>query len=213
MPPRKRAETRLVSADELLEEEDASPNGQNGVIEGVVAPVEAQGDQDVESILPNFGEYTFASGLTVDVGRLKTRSFLKLLKIVTRGAAGFLMEYRLDPGMDGGEFVQKLVALIVLSIPEAEDETIEFFRAMTTPQGYIQGIKLSPAEREINEDLGLRYNAALDDPELEDLFGLMECIVKQEAEDIQALGKRLVAMFTVATKAGQTKDLAKPASN
>ena len=146
------------------------------------------------------------SGTTVILERLRARQFFKLLRILTHGALPLVADgslFRLDPDLDGAVFLQRLLSVVLLAIPDAEDETIDFLRAMVKPVGLIERPGLSKADFTRNNALRDQLTVELDNPELEDLVNLVEAIVRREAEDIQALGKRLVSMFNLAKKTGQ----------
>jgi hypothetical protein len=149
---------------------------------------------------------TLRSGLKVQLESLKARQFFKLLRIITHGAmpgiqgAGVLDLENLD---DTDEFMGRLLSVVVLSIPDAEDETIEFLRSMVYPVGLIQRRGLNKQDVERNALLWDAIDAELENPELDDVVTIIEAIVKREAEDIQALGKRLASMFKLAERTGQ----------
>lgn len=148
------------------------------------------------------------SGLRVQLESLKARQFFKLLRIVTHGALPGMREaglFEMD-GLDSDEFLGRLMSVLVLSIPDAEDEAIEFVRSMCFPAGLAEGAGrrgLNKQDVEHNALLWEALDAELENPELGDLLTIMEAVVKREAEDIQALGKRLASMFTLAEKTGQ----------
>lgn len=178
----------------------------------VEPPVEAAPDEsvvveEVSRIMPDSSEVQLSNGCAVTIERLRTRQFLKLLKILTRGAGAMLMEYRLDGDLSSDEFQGRLIALIGLSIPEAEDEAIDFLRAMTVPVGIVPGSvrSLSKDEQESNEMIWARYEEIMINPELDDLIDIIERVVKAEAGDMQRLGKRVGQMISLAQKTGQFK--------
>ena len=154
-----------------------------------------------------------SSGTSVLVQDLKTRQFLKLLRILTHGALPLVSDgniFRLDPNDEPDVFLKRLLSVVVLAIPDAEDETIEFLKSMVKPSGMIEGRRLNKLDFERNNALSDAVNTELDNPELEDLLSLVEIIVRREAADIQALGKRLMAMFTLAQKTGQVPSSGSP---
>jgi len=144
------------------------------------------------------GRIELSDGLEVEVQPLKTRQFFRLLKVITRGGAAMLSQIPLTGSMDREEFVQNILALLVFSIPEAEEEAIEFFTSMVRPVG-LTGDKDADREKRI------AVVTAMNNPELDDLLTIAEEIFRREGEDIQALGNRLARMFSLAEKAGQTK--------
>jgi len=152
---------------------------------------------------------TLSTGTVVEIEHLKARQFFKFLRIITRGALPAMQDmsvFKLDGEQDAKEFAGRLISLMLLSIPEAEDEAIEFIQSMCKPYGLIErrgGSKLNKQDVERNTELWTRVITDLDNPELDDLVTVVEAIVKREAADIQALGKRLSAMFKLAEKTGQ----------
>jgi hypothetical protein len=146
---------------------------------------------------------TLSGGLEVEVVRMRTRQFFRLLKILTHGAGPQVMQAGLDFGDSPEDFTRKLLVLVVMSIPDAETEAIGFLQSMCQPSG-LSG-KLKPTKQQAEKDQGLwgKFNEAMFNPELEDLVDLMETIVRQEAPELQALGKKLQALLRVA---GVTKD-------
>jgi hypothetical protein len=145
------------------------------------------------------------SGMTVQLESLKARQFFKLLRIVTHGALPGLRDsgiFDLED-VDTDEFMGRLLSVVVMSIPDAEDETIEFIRSMCYPVGLIERRGLNKQDVERNTMLWEALDAELENPELDDIVTIIEAIVKRESADIQALGKRLASMFKLAEKTGQ----------
>lgn len=156
-----------------------------------------------------------SSGTTVILEDLKARQFFKLLRIVTRGALPAMQDFsvfRIDPNDNPTEFGARLLGVVVLAIPEAEDEAIEFLRSMVKPVGLIERRGLNKQDLERNKELWTAIYTELENPELEDLVTLIEAIVRREAADIQALGKRLAGMFKLAQKTGQVPSSPSPTS-
>ncbi len=167
--------------------------------------------QEIDALDPANNVLTLSTGTRVEVKPLRTREFFKFLRIITRGARPAMVDlslFNLGEDVDISEFTGKLLGTMLLSIPEAEDEAVDFINAMVQPVGLIErprGLKLSKLDNERNMELWTRVYTDLDNPELDDTVSIIETVVKAEAADIQALGKRLVAMFKMAQKAGQLK--------
>lgn len=149
---------------------------------------------------------TLVSGLQVEVVPLRSRQFFKFLRILTHGAmpnlAGDAGLLSLDPNGDPSAFATRLLSLLLLSIPDAEDETVVFVRSMCKPTGLIEPARNKQDDARNDE----KYNALdreLFNPDLDDLVTIIETVVRREAEDIQALGKRLSSLFKLAQKTGQ----------
>lgn len=160
-------------------------------------------ENEIDLIDPTPVEIKLSTGVVVSLERLRTRQFFKLLKILTRGAGSMLMEVKLNVEMPQEEFVGKLIGLIILSVPEAEDEAIEFLKAMTLPVGLASGRTLSSVDKARNDELWASYHQSLRNPELDDMVSIFEQIVRTEAADIQRLGKRILSFMKVAEKTGQ----------
>lgn len=155
---------------------------------------------------------TLCSGLQVQLESLKARQFFKLLRIVTHGALPGMQQAGLFDmaELTTDEFMGRLLSITVLSIPDAEEETIEFIRSMCQPVGLIERKGLNKQDAERNALLWEALDDELENPELDDLVTIIEAVVKREAEDIQALGKRLASMFKLAEKVGQVPSSTSP---
>lgn len=179
---------------------DAPEVVQGPVVTGPAEPVPAPEPEDeLDRLDPIPDHVTLLNGAVLDVLPMKSRQFFKLLRIITRGGANALGRMPLSTNVDTDVFMQQLLALVIFAIPEAENETIEFIYSMVQPRGY----------ESFSDDDKIVANAKLaeelNNPELEDLFTIVEAIVKRESEDLQALGKRLRGLLTVAEKTGQLK--------
>lgn len=154
-----------------------------------------EASNDVESIAPSSDTLTLESGLVVRVEHLRTRGMFKLLKIVTRGGGPILMQMPLDFS-DMENFVRQFLAIVLMAVPEAEDEAIEFIRAMVTPAEYDENATTKAAQQK-NAELMERFVKETDDPEISDTFEIITKIIENESADLAALGKRLAATLQV----------------
>ncbi len=148
---------------------------------------------------------TLRSGMVVMLEQLKSRQFFKLLRIITHGALPGMREsglFEMD-GMDTEEFVGRLLSVTLLSIPDAEEETIAFIRSLCYPYGLIERKNLNKQDLERNTLLWEALDEELENPDLDDLVTIIEAVIKRESSDIQALGKRLASMFKLAERTGQ----------
>lgn len=162
--------------------------------------------QELDALDPVPEQVKLQSGTVVVLEDLKARQFFKLLRIVTHGALPIMQDmsiFKMDPDADTAEFTGRLLSVMLLSIPDAEDETLEFVRSMCKPAGLIEGRKLNKADTERNNALWAALDTDLFNPELEDLLDIVKAVIDRESADIQALGKRLSAMFNLAEKTGQ----------
>lgn len=153
---------------------------------------------EIDRLDPQPVQMILSSGTEFDLEALKLRQFLRLLRIVTRGAADVLDSANID-FEDPQSFVQTFLGMVLFSVPEAEEETVDFLKSMVKPKG----LTGNP-----DKDLVLvrQLSSELDNPELEDTITIIQCVVQREAEDLRALGKRLGTMFQTAQKMGATKN-------
>lgn len=165
---------------------------------------------EIDKLDPLPESVTLQSGLVVRLEALKTRQFLKLLRIITHGGLSQLggqfigsLISDADESDSVEEFMGRLLSAVLFAVPDAEDETIVFLRAMCYPDGLVEKRALTRPDVEHNKTLWAGLDAELENPELEDTITIIEAIVRREAEDIQALGKRLMTMFNLAQKTGQ----------
>lgn len=141
------------------------------------------------------------AGFEVRVRRLRTKQFFLLMRIVTRGGLAILPE--IDWDVDQEDFTQQMAMLLAFALPEAGPEAVEFLLAMVDP--------ISPEvtlERADGSSLwadGFLDDEGYADPEIEDVVVILEQIVRQEADDLKALGNRLRSMLEVTRKTGQLK--------
>jgi hypothetical protein len=166
------------------------------------------GDSELDRIDPEPVEVKLSTGFTVEIARMKTRQFFRLLRVLTHGAGPALTQSQLDFAGDPGEFGRKLLTLIVMSIPDAESEAIMFLSSMCRPAGLTdkQQSQMTKQETEANQAAWDKYGAELHNPELTDLLDLIEVIVKAEAGELQALGKKLQRTMDLFAKTGQDKE-------
>jgi hypothetical protein len=169
-------------------------------------------DSELDRIDPQMTEHKLSTGFTLGIRRMRTRQFFRLLRILTHGAGPALTQAQLNFAGDPGEFGTKLLMLVVMSIPDAEQETIAFLASMCQPadQTDKQVSQMTKQEAEAHQALWDRYGEELHNPELEDTLDLIEVIVRQEAPELQALGKRLRKTLELFQKTGQDKEAPEP---
>lgn len=160
---------------------------------------------EIDKLDPIPETVTLESGLQVQLESLKARQFFKLLRIVTHGALPGMRQAGLFElnDLDSDEFMGRLLSITLLSIPDADEETIDFIRSMVYPVGLIERRGLNKQDAEHNALLWEALDEVMDNPDLGDVVTIVEAVVKREAADIQALGKRLASMFKLAEKTGQ----------
>lgn len=149
---------------------------------------------EIDAIDPVSDVYVMDDGFEIRVLPLRTRQLLKLLRILTRGAAPLFEDFSgaLLEG-DPDEISGRLIGLMVFAIPEAEDETMEFLRSMVEPVSLASG--LSKQSREKNNAAQAEVDERMDNPGLTDVFGLVRMIISRESGELAALGKQIAAML------------------
>ncbi len=166
-------------------------------------------DSEIARIDPEPVMVKLSTGYEVGIQRLKTRQFFRLLKVLTRGVGPAVVQSGLDFGQDQEGFGRNLLAMTLMAIPEAEQQFIEFLQSMCTPPGLHEahgGTRLTKQQAEDNQAAVTEMFEELNNPELGDLMDLAEAIVRQEAPEIQALGKRVASLLELAKKTGQLGD-------
>jgi hypothetical protein len=166
-------------------------------------------DSELDRLDPEPTVLKFKTGFQVEVMRLRTRQFFRLLKILTHGAGPALLRLQLDP--DNPEaFGQQMLMLIIVAIPDAEQDAIQFLASMARPVG-LKGegkpdSQLTKQEKEDNAKLWEKFNEELNNPDPWDTLDLVQAIIEQESDDIQALGKRLASMMRLASRTGASEE-------
>jgi hypothetical protein len=153
------------------------------------------------------GPFILSTGLELNVVPLQTRQLFRLMRILTHGAGAALLSSALDFSAQPEEFVGKLLAVTVLSIPDAENETIEFVASMVEPAKLVKKdvAKQSDAEKAANQALWDQVNTDLYNPDPMDLLEIVERVVRAEAPELQALGKKIGRFLELAKKTGALK--------
>jgi hypothetical protein len=148
---------------------------------------------EIEALDPQPTSLALSSGTKIEVERLRTRQLMKLLRILTRGAGDLLGSLSINGETSTEEFAGQLIGAVVISIPEAEDETIAFIQSMVTPAGLVP--VRTRGDKEYNAKIGEALYDELQNPELDDLVTIIEQVVTNEADHILALGKRLAVLL------------------
>jgi len=169
-------------------------------------------ESELDRLDPDPVTCKLSTGFTVEIVRLRTRQFFRLLKVLTHGAGPALMRSGLDFRSGGEEFASKLIMLVVMSIPDAEQEAIGFLQSMCKPSGLTDkpDTQLTKQQREDNQALWDQFNTELFNPEPSDTLDLIEQIMRQEAPELQALGKKLQKMLEMFTRTGQAAEGKEP---
>lgn len=170
----------------------------------------AEPQHEIDRLDPEPNRLVLSGGLEVEVLRLRTRQFFRLLRILTHGAGPAILRTTLqyNPDDDSAEeFAQQLIMVVVSAVPDAEQETMDFLSSMVRPVGIADkpDSQLSKQERESNDSLWTELAKAMWNPEPEDTLTIISEVINQEASDLMALGKKAGAMLEMARKTGQAK--------
>jgi hypothetical protein len=169
-------------------------------------------ESELDRLDPEPVSVKLSTGFPVEIVRLRTRQFFRLLRVLTHGAGPAMMQAGLNFRDDPTEFTSKFLMLVLMSIPDAETEAIAFLQSMCKPAGLSEKAESqqSKQEKEDNQARWDEFNKELFNPELGDTIDLIEAIVRQEAPELQALGKRLEGMLALFRKTGQDQEPAEP---
>jgi hypothetical protein len=189
--------------------------------DGEVTPDPKAGE--IDRIDPDPGApFEIQNGNKYRLQRLKTRQFMRLLRVLTVGAGPMLVQeaFRFagtastdeEREKESREFAQRFLTLVMLSIPDAEQQTLDFIKSMVLPAEFLDQAGLTEQQMQRNGTLLGEQEKDWHNPEIEDTIAVCERIVRQEARDLYELGNRLARMWQFARKTGQTKDLEKAAA-
>lgn len=149
-------------------------------------------EPEIDILDPQFSILTLSTGTTVKVERLKMRQLMKLMRILTSaGHIGAL--FSVDPE-DNDAFATHLIAVAVASIPEAEDETVDFIRSLVTPAD-LHERPASKYQREENDEKIEALAYELQNPEIDDFIDIIEKVIRKEAPHLESLGNRLASLL------------------
>jgi hypothetical protein len=103
--------------------------------------------------------------------------------------------------------------MVIMAIPDAEQDAILFLSSMCRPVGIKPkpDSQLTKQEKEDNTALWDQFSEELNNPDPSDTLDLVEAIIRQEAEDIRNLGKRIASMLELARKTGAAEEPTPPA--
>jgi hypothetical protein len=169
-------------------------------------------DSELDRIDPQPETCKLSTGFEVEVVRMQTRQFFRLLRVLTHGAGPALAQSGLDFAAGSEVFGQKLLMLVVMSIPDAEQEAIGFLASMCRPAGIVDksASQLTKQEDEANKAAWTQFNEELHNPGMGDTLDLIEAIIRREAPELQALGKKFQRTLDLFRKTGQDKEPPEP---
>src|SRR6187431_1856449 len=94
-------------------------------------------ENETDVILGESTVLTLESGTQINIERIRLRQTMRFLKILTVGAGAALAEVRVNQDTPPAEMAQEILALLLISIPDAEEESIDFIKSMVKPLGLI----------------------------------------------------------------------------
>lgn len=132
---------------------------------------------DAEIIVPTPGVVTIGD-VPCHIKPMKTREFLAFLKIITSGAGSIIANLKWSGSPE--EVTSTLLAVVVIAIPNAVDEFIDFLAAALDPQ--VDGV----TPRSV---LGTN-------PDLDVLLDVFESVALQEKDNLSTLLGKAQAMLS-----------------
>lgn len=133
---------------------------------------------------------TLEDGMQVELVPLKTRQAFALFRIVLKGTyqGNALLAAIAQQGSDG--LVGKVAMSAALSVPDADDEAIEFLQSIVKP---------------VHQEQSSKVRDYLENPSLDDLVTILHALTVKEAPHVADLSRQLTAMLSLATKTGQIR--------
>lgn len=176
-------------------------------------PTEETTTPDEVGIISDDPYRVFLPGLDREVGieKLRTRQLFKFLKILTVGAGPALAELSISADTDPAELTQQLLMVLLISVPEAEDEVIAFIHSMLRPDGLIDPER-SSNDRKANIEKYTELYTDLVNPLPQDSMAILVQVVKNEAPNLVALGKQIAALIPTVSSAATSKSSSKKSS-
>lgn len=149
---------------------------------------------ETNTILGVSNTITLSAGLKVNIKPLKTIELFKFMKIISSSGALAIQQFRLNGEMTNEQFATRMLGLLIFAIPQAEEETLEFIRAMVEPVGLLKPAR-NKQDKDRNETLWIESYQVLENPEPEDTIAIIEKILETEAGHIQSLGKQIMKLI------------------
>jgi hypothetical protein len=136
---------------------------------------------DLSVILPDRVEIEIA-GVKCHVRHLKMREFFRVMGIVTNGIGPAVTQIRWNDAEDPEQMGAIMLSAFIMALPNQADEFIVLMRDMIEPVG-------GPEEMR-------KVHAHLLNPEVDDLFPVIDAIITNERENVYQLLGKARAYFT-----------------
>jgi len=140
--------------------------------ETAIRPVEDT-TTELEEIIQAVENRIEINGIECEVGRLRTREFFSLLRILTRGMGSGIATL-FDPEASAQDNAGRFLGALIVSVPEAETDFILLVKKLVKP---------------IDPDKAEEVKAALDNPGLDVMLEIAQIVALQEAGELTRLGK------------------------
>jgi hypothetical protein len=156
------------------------------------APQHDEAVEDLGPIIPLAARLTI-DGIDVRVKRLRARETLTLARVLAAGIGEGILDMDVD-WSDSEEVKANVIGMLLVALPNAVEETFEFFRGVVQP---------------INEADAGRLSELMQNPDVGDLMDLVGTLVDQEGQSLlELVGK---ARFLAAKVSGLLNDRKTPA--
>lgn len=135
---------------------------------------------DIEPILAASTETFAVNGIPCQVKRIKSREFLALMRVITKGLGGNVARFKFSMD-DADEAQAQILALLLMAIPNAIDEFADLLMGMVqakdrTQQGAVM--------------------AEMQNPDVDVLMDAITVLLEQEKDDMVALVGKARASLT-----------------
>ena len=150
----------------------------------------------IEAILADpSAAFELESGFEVRTERIRLRQLLRFLKILTTNATDILSAIRVDSEDDSNGFIGTLLMALAISIPDSENEIVEFVQSLVKPAGLVEGRDLPPAVKKENDKLRDELYAELSNPSPDDVFEILSRVLIVEGPNLLNLVQKLQFMI------------------
>lgn len=153
---------------------------------------------ELNSIDPTPEILTLSTGTQVSVSRVKTIQMLRLIKIFSAGDGIESLMFAYSNSDSEQDLAQKVLAVLVMAIPDAEAEVVGFLQSLVEPAHLRPRDSRQVADHEFNERAWKNLAKDLENPEIEDTVTILTAVIKRELPEFRSLGKRLMSLIQVA---------------
>lgn len=155
---------------------------------------------------------TLVSGRRVRVNPLRTRELLKLINIVLGGVGHNLGQLGLNADTDAEVFMWQFAGMAFTAMLANDNEAIALIRMVCEPEGKISGRYLDRAVKDRNKALDEELDEELRNPHPDDAITIVECLARNNSDDMRAWGKRLAGMWRILSRSKSPASPTSPAS-